>query len=633
MRAMWKRLRTRLVTRFEQRKRLQLQLQVENLESRTLLSTSHLDGVFASPASFYSPRITNPTPVGYTPTEIRHAYGFDQVAFNDGAIVGDGSGQTIGIVDAYGAPTLASDLRTFDRTFNLPDPVLTKVEEYVHGQPPRTDSGWALETALDVEWAHAAAPGAKILLVETASSSLSDLLSGVDYARSYSGVSVVSMSWGGGEFAGETSLDSHFTTPTGHSGVTFIASSGDTGGSVDYPAVSPNVVAVGGTTLNLASNGTIASESAWSGSGGGVSTYESKPSYQAGVLGTGDGRSSPDVALNADPTTGYAVYDSYGYSHQNGWFQLGGTSAGAPQWAGLVAVANQGRALAGTTALDGATQTLPSLYSMPATNLNTVASSATSGQSTSGSGYNLITGRGTPVASLVVQSLAGVPVSAPTTVAQTTTSTSSTQTTHTTQGAKNGSSGTANRAAFISMTDPTQVLVNGIPLPAQVLGPTVPLPTVTQSPVIAPVNQDLQQGRSAAAGLLDNIRNAVGYKNAGGKEVLIRAGGNRDEPQEKGAAPQGSDGATRGARGQGFLLPGADQECGAISAEQTDTYFMSDEVQAGGMASSWLTDDQIGWFTQSFARLAGLMMITSGYWTANLVEPESRRRRLALTKQ
>ena len=118
---------------------------------------------------------------------------------------------------------------------------------------PAANADWGLEISLDVEWAHAIAPGANILLVEANSANGSDLLAGENFARNQPGVSVVSMSWAGSEFAGESTYDSYFTTPAGHTGVTFVAASGDTGsaGAPDWPSVSPNVVAVGGTQLSL----------------------------------------------------------------------------------------------------------------------------------------------------------------------------------------------------------------------------------------------------------------------------------------------------------------------------------------------------------------------------------------------
>src|SRR5262249_22602105 len=155
---------------------------------------------------------------------------------------------------------------------------------------------WASEIALDVEWAHAIAPGANILLVEATNNSFANLLAAVRFAASQPGVVAVSMSWGGGEFSSETSFDSTFQTPAAHGGVTFVASSGDAGAPASYPAISPNVLAVGGTTLNLDSSGNILSESAWSGSGGGISLFEAQPAYQNGIPQTSTSRANPDVA-------------------------------------------------------------------------------------------------------------------------------------------------------------------------------------------------------------------------------------------------------------------------------------------------------------------------------------------------
>ena len=286
----------------------------------------------------------------YEPQQVRHAYGFDQLS-------NDGTGQIIGIVDAYDAPSVASDLQTFITNFGLqgmhglpgtgtctvtggPHPCFQKV--YAQGVKPKTDGGWALEISLDVQWAHAMAPGADILLVEASNASFSYLMSAVDVAVS-TGATVVSMSWGGSEFASESSYDFHFAK----AGVTFTAASGDSGTGLLYPAVSPYVLAVGGTTLPLDLSGTLtAPETAWSGSGGGISAYEAEPGYQASLAipSTGGKRGSPDVSYSADPSHGFLVYDSTPYHGGTGWWAVGGTSAGAPQWAALTALANQTRA-------------------------------------------------------------------------------------------------------------------------------------------------------------------------------------------------------------------------------------------------------------------------------------------------
>jgi hypothetical protein len=140
------------------------------------------------------------------------------------------------------------------------------------------------------------------------------------------------MSWGASEFSSESVYDSYFTS---NYGATFFASSGDNGAGVIWPSVSPNVVAVGGTTLTF--SGGLVSETAWSGSGGGLSKYEAEPSHQTmyGVLGANGKRAVPDVSYDADPNSGVSVYDSTPYSGATGWWQVGGTSAGAPQWAAI----------------------------------------------------------------------------------------------------------------------------------------------------------------------------------------------------------------------------------------------------------------------------------------------------------
>jgi subtilisin family serine protease len=240
-----------------------------------------------------------------------------------------------------------------------------------------------------VEWAHAVAPGANILLVEANSASLGDVLSAVNTARNQPGVSVVSLSFGTSEFPQELRYDSTLTAPPGHPPITFVAASGDSGAGTLWPAVSPNVLAVGGTTLLTGPGGSYAGEVAWSGSGGGISLYETEPAYQVGVQSTGR-RTTPDVAYDADPATGFSVY-------QGGtWQTVGGTSAGAPQWAGLIALADQQRAR-------------PALYSLPAADFHDVVIGGNG--FLAGTGYDFVTGLGTPVANRLVSGLATPAVS------------------------------------------------------------------------------------------------------------------------------------------------------------------------------------------------------------------------------
>jgi subtilase family serine protease len=391
--------------------------QLELLETRdvpTLLSPAHL---IASATNSFTPLATT-GPTGYSPTQIRHAYGFDQISL-PGGVAADGSGTTIAIVDAYDCPTITSDLHNFDVQFGLADPTFAKVNQSGGSTMPAADTGWSQEIALDVEWAHAIAPKAGILLVEAADSSDTNLFSAVQYAASQPGVVALSMSWGGSEFYGETSYDSVFTTPSGHAGVAFVASSGDSGAPVSYPGISPNVLTVGGTTLNLDSQGNYLGESGWSGSGGGVSTYESQPSYQKGVVTqTSVYRTNPDVSYDANPSTGFPVYITYGNSTSTPWLQFGGTSDAAPQWAALIAIADQGRALAGEAALNGSTtQLLPMIYKLAASDFHDVAGGTSTGSPnySAGSGYDLVTGRGSPYANLVVSGLIGTSTLTPTT--------------------------------------------------------------------------------------------------------------------------------------------------------------------------------------------------------------------------
>jgi subtilase family serine protease len=320
----------------------------------------------------------------YAPAQIQHAYGFNQLS-------NQGAGQTIYIVDAYNDPRIASDLQTFDAQWGLPNPTLTvhKMSNFVSNS-----IGWALEESLDVEWAHAVAPQANITLVEATSTSYSALFSAVNWATT-NGAHIVSMSWGGSDVSGETSYDSYFN----HTGVTYIASSGDSGGVVEYPSASPYVLSVGGTSLNIDTNNNYVSESAWSSGGGGASVGEKEPGYQTSYHISLSGRGTPDVSYNGDPNTGVYVYDTYTY--QPGWYAVGGTSAGAPQWAGLIALANQSRSTPlSSNNLTSRTEYNAATGSVYATNYHDVTTG--SNGHAAGTGYDLATGLGSPVANTLV---------------------------------------------------------------------------------------------------------------------------------------------------------------------------------------------------------------------------------------
>ena len=265
------------------------------------------------------------TPGGMTPAQIKSFYNLPS----------SGGHGTIVIVGAYDDATIEKDLAAFSAQFNLP--ACTTANGCFTKHPMtasiKTNSGWAMETSLDIEWAHAIAPSAKILLVEATTPSGANLLKAVDYAASVKNASAISMSWGGAEFPEEVSLDSHFKSV---SGAPFFTSSGDNGAGASWPASSLFVIGVGGTTISLKTDKTFSKEIAWAGSGGGVSAYEKEPAFQNGysipkALGM---RAIPDVSYDADPASGFSII-------RNGkWFVVGGTSAGAPEWAAIAALGN-----------------------------------------------------------------------------------------------------------------------------------------------------------------------------------------------------------------------------------------------------------------------------------------------------
>jgi len=342
----------------------------------------------------YLPVSDASTPHGYTPAQIRHAYGVDQ-------LTNQGEGQIIGIVDSNDYPDAEADLNTFSSAFGLPactvaSGCLTIV--YSAGTKPTFNAGATGETSLDLQWSHAIAPQAKILLVETPQGSTGSLLTGVPVAVQ-NGATVVSMSWGTNhEFAGETKLDAVYFA--NHS-VTYFNASGDNGNNLfGYPGASQLVVGAGGTTLKLNSAGDILSETAWSGSGGGESIYFPEPSYQMGAQSTGQ-RGVPDVAWDSDPNTGFPVYDTY----LGKWGQVGGTSASSPQWAALTAIANSLRAQAGKSPIG--TNFLNAIYQNPlAFHDITQGSNGSCGAiCTAGPGYDFVTGLGSPMAVQVVDAL------------------------------------------------------------------------------------------------------------------------------------------------------------------------------------------------------------------------------------
>lgn len=252
--------------------------------------------------------------------------------------VATGGAGTIVIVDAYDDPSAYADLKTFSTNFGLPAPSFKKV--YATGTKPANAcaSGWEGEEALDVQWAHAMAPKANIVLMEAASNSWTDLFNAVIAANGYiashsTGKGEVSMSWGGSEWSLEVLNDVFMNQPY----VVYFASSGDSSG-VSYPSASPLVVSAGGTQINRDSSGNyvkqVASTGCGSGCGGGKSAYEGIPNYQnpvSGVVGTA--RGTPDLASDSSSSSPVWVYDSSCY---NSWLDVWGTSVASPTLAGVI---------------------------------------------------------------------------------------------------------------------------------------------------------------------------------------------------------------------------------------------------------------------------------------------------------
>lgn len=355
---------------------------MESLEARLLLSATSAS--LSLTATAVPDASVAGSPSELSPAMMETAYDLANIYFNVNgtSTKATGAGQTIAIVDAYADPNIASDLETFDANFGITNDDAAGNFVLTIDTPqgtPQENAGWAAEESLDVEWAHAIAPEADIDLVEATSTSISSLTSAVAYAADLPGVAAVSMSWGDSpEFAGETAYDNDFTTPSGHEGVSFVAASGDNA-QPNYPSTSPNVLAVGGTTLVVADSGDYISETAWADSGGGSSPYEHT--------------TKPDVAYDANPSTGVLVYDSVPDEGISGWEVVGGTSDGAPQWAAIIALADQGLALRGVGSLDGPTQTIPDLYSFPSSDFHYI-----------GSGN---TGLGSPVGEAIIAALVG----------------------------------------------------------------------------------------------------------------------------------------------------------------------------------------------------------------------------------
>ncbi|HWD37801.1 MAG TPA: S8 family serine peptidase, partial [Fimbriimonas sp.] len=288
-----------------------------------------------------------------------------------------------------------SDFNTFSGQFSLPketsaDPTAStnRVFQIVYaaGVAPAADPGWGQEMALDTQWAHATAPGAKVYLVESASDDFNDLIAAVKVARSLPNVREVSMSFGGTEipcFFAE--WDSVFVK----SGVAFFAASGDVAAAKDFPAESKNVVCVGGTKLQLNIDGSWAGETAWDSGGCGASNDEPRPTFQDGVYPlVGKYRGAVDIAAIADVNPGVAVYDTFPDHGQSGWLIIGGTSASCAIMAGIVN--SSGVSFASSKDLNS------KLYALMGTSALHDVSAGSTGSFSAAAGWDFPTGAGSP---------------------------------------------------------------------------------------------------------------------------------------------------------------------------------------------------------------------------------------------
>ncbi|MGW4517352.1 S53 family peptidase [Streptomyces sp. NPDC004393] len=337
---------------------------------------------------------------GYTPQQIQARLG----------LKGDGTGQTIAIVDAYHYPTAKEDLNHFSAHFHLPPTCDTAgagedcfdfQQVYADGTQPEVDTGWNEEEALDIEWAHSVAPHAKIVLVEAKDPSMAALSRAEDAAAALH-PAAVSNSWGAGEFSEEAFYDGHCKLAD----AVCVQSTGDFGYPGSYSATNPYALAIGGTSLRLDADGNTVDETAWRSTGGGLSYFEPRPAYQDGVQSS-PLRATPDVSFVADPATGVPVYltMTYGGATHSVWFKVGGTSLSAPIWGAIIASADQLRAAAGKWHLasdgpDGDTAHTD-VYALGGSYLRDIISGSNGrcgAQCTAGPGYDTVTGLGSPTA-------------------------------------------------------------------------------------------------------------------------------------------------------------------------------------------------------------------------------------------
>lgn len=277
-------------------------------------------------------------PAGYSPADLQSAYALPSAVA--------GVGQTIAVVDAYDDPNAEADLAVYRSTFGLPlcttaSGCFRKVNEHGGTQYPKLNVSWAQEISLDLDMVSAICPNCHLILVEAKSATLTSLGAAVNEAAAL-GATAISNSYGAAEFTGETRYDALYFH---HPGIAITASAGDAGYGTQYPAASPYVTAIGGTTLVRDSSTARGwTESAWSKTGSGCSSVETQPSWQqsiAPLASVCSKRAIADIAALADPNTGVAAYDTYTVSpgQPSGWLVFGGTSVSAPIIAGIYALA------------------------------------------------------------------------------------------------------------------------------------------------------------------------------------------------------------------------------------------------------------------------------------------------------
>ncbi len=326
----------------------------------------------------------NATPSGFGPSDLQSAYNLPSTTA--------GSGETVAIVDAYNDPTAAADLAVYRSQYGLSACTVASGCLKIVSQTgsstslPRTNAGWATEESLDLDMVSAIAPNAHIILVEASSASNTNLGKAVNEAVAL-GANAISNSYGGSESSSDTSYDSTYYD---HPGIAITASTGDSGYGVEYPAASPYVTAVGGTSLSKASNTRGWSETAWSGAGAGCSTYDAKPSFQSGVSTGCSNRAVADVSAIADPNTGVAVYDSTPYQGYSGWQVYGGTSVASPIIASVYALAGN------TASVNNAALPYANTSSLNDVTSGSDGTCSTTVLCTAGTGWDGPTGLGTP---------------------------------------------------------------------------------------------------------------------------------------------------------------------------------------------------------------------------------------------